>query len=86
LLLAALLYVVGRSQAVLMFEVGSIISLLAGLILLFKGVCALRLMWFPLFFLIFMVPLPATLVIAVTTPLKSAVSAVASSLLYTLGY
>lgn len=33
-----------------------------------------------------MVPLPATLVIAVTTPLKSAVSAVASSLLYTLGY
>lgn len=86
LLLAALLYVDGRSQAVLMFEVGSIISLLAGLILLFKGVCALRLMWFPLFFLIFMVPLPATLVIAVTTPLKSAVSAVASSLLYTLGY
>mgnify|MGYP000862502501 CR=1 FL=1 len=42
--------------------------------------------WFPLFFLIFMVPLPATLVIAVTTPLKSAVSAVASTLLYQLGY
>lgn len=40
----------------------------------------------PTVLLIFMVPLPATLVIAVTTPLKSAVSAVASSLLYTLGY
>ncbi|MFX7980991.1 archaeosortase/exosortase family protein, partial [Acinetobacter baumannii] len=33
-----------------------------------------------------MVPLPATLVVALTTPLKSAVSAVASNLLYSLGY
>lgn len=86
LLFSAMLYVIGRSQAVLMFEVGSVIPLLAGLILLFKGPRGVRLLWFPLFFLIFMVPLPATLVIAVTTPLKSAVSAVASNLLYALGY
>jgi exosortase len=33
-----------------------------------------------------MVPLPATLVISITTPLKSAVSAVASSALYNMGY
>jgi exosortase B len=86
LLLGLLMYVVGRSQAVLFLEVGALIPISAGLLLLFKGRAALRLMWFPLFFLLFMVPLPATLVVAVTTPLKSAVSAVASSLLYQLGY
>lgn len=84
--LGLLMYVVGRSQAVLFLEVGSLIPISAALLLLFKGGAALRLMWFPLFFLLFMVPLPATLVVAVTTPLKSAVSAVASSLLYQLGY
>lgn len=80
------LYVLGRSQDIIMFEVGAQIPLFAGLLLLFKGYRALRLAWFPLFFLLFMVPLPGGLVAAVTTPLKSAVSYVASNLLYALGY
>lgn len=84
--LGLLMFVLGRSQAVALLEVGALIPISAALLLLFKGRAAVRLMWFPLFFLIFMVPLPATLVVAVTTPLKSAVSAVASSLLYQLGY
>lgn len=84
--LAGLLYVLGRSQAILMFEVGSQIPLLIALLLMLKGRAAVRLFAFPLFFLLFMVPLPATLVAAVTTPLKSAVSAVASSLLHAVGY
>jgi len=84
--LSLLIYIVGRSQAVLMLEAGSLIPLLIGLLLMFKGKAALRLYWFPLFFLIFMVPLPQTLVVGVTTPLKTAVSSVASSLLYQLGY
>lgn len=84
--LGLLMFVVGRSQAILFLEVGALIPISAALLLLFKGGAALRLLWFPLFFMIFMVPLPATLVVAVTTPLKSAVSAVASSLLYQLGY
>jgi exosortase B len=86
LALALLMFVLGRSQAVLLLSVGALIPLLVGLLLLIIGPAAVRLLWFPLFFLLFMVPLPATLVIAVTTPLKSAVSAVASSLLYNLGY
>ncbi len=81
-----LLYVFGRSQSILLFEVGSQIPVLIALVLLFKGGTALRLAWFPLFFLLFMVPLPEALVSAVTGPLKSAVSAVASSLLYAAGY
>lgn len=81
-----LLYVFGRSQAIIMFEGASQIAVLAAILLFFKGVPAVKAAWFPLFFLLFMVPLPSILVGAVTGPLKSAVSAVAGSLLYALGY
>ena len=84
--LALLLFVVGGTQDILMFQTGSQIPLLAALLLLFGGWGALRAAWFPLFFLLFMVPLPEALVAAVTAPLKSAVSAVAAQLLHALGY
>ena len=85
-LFAMLMFVAGRSQAVWLLEVGSQIPLLISILLLFKGPAAVRLFIFPLLFMVFMVPLPATWVATVTTPLKSAVSAVASNLLYHLGY
>ena len=85
-LFAMLLFIVGRSQNVLLFEVGSQIPALMALLLIFKGPAALRLCWFPLFFLLFMVPLPATWVAAVTTPLKSVVSAVAAEVLHWMRY
>lgn len=81
-----LLYVLGRTQAVILFEVGSQIAVVAALLLLFSGPRALRLAWFPLFFLIFMIPLPGALVAALTTPLKAAVSYVAEVLMYALHY
>lgn len=83
---ALVLFAFGASQDIVMFRVGSQIPLLAGLILVFLGAGALRAAWFPLFFLLFMVPLPEALVAAVTAPLKSAVSAVASQWLYLIGY
>ncbi len=86
LLFACVLYALGRSQDIIMFAVGSQIVMLVALILIFRGWRALRLTWFPLFFMLFMVPLPEALVAAVTAPLKSAVSAVASNLLYIIGY
>jgi exosortase B len=86
LVLAALMYSFGRSQAIIIFEVGSQILMLAALLLLFRGWAALRLCWFALFFLIFMIPLPGPLVAAVTGPLKAAVSAVAENLLYQAGF
>jgi exosortase B len=86
LVIGLLLYAFGRSQSILMFEVGSQLLVLPALVLLFLGTSALRVVWFPLFFLLFMVPLPEALVGAVTAPLKSAVSAVASELLYAMGY
>jgi exosortase B len=86
LILGGAMYALGRSQFIMVFELFSQIVVLAALILLFSGRRGLRLVWFPLFFLLFMVPLPGTLVAAVTGPLKVAVSAVASTLLYELGY
>ena len=87
LLAAALaLFALGRSQDILMFAIGAQILLIAALMILFIGGAGLRRVWFPLFFLLFMVPLPEALVATLTAPLKSAVSAVASTLLYQLGY
>jgi exosortase B len=86
LLIGALLYAFGRSQDIWIFSIGSQVWVIAGLALLFKGWRGLRLIWFPLFFMLFMVPLPEALVAAVTAPLKSAVSLVASNLLYAAGY
>ncbi len=86
LVLGLVLYALGRSQSFLGAEVGSQLLLLCALTLGFLGTRALRLIWFPLFFLAFMTPLPEALVASVTAPLKSAVSTVSANLLYALGY
>jgi exosortase B len=81
-----LLYSLGRSQDILMFEIGSAIWLLVGLILLERGPAALKAQWFALFFMLFMVPLPGSVVDTVTMPMKMAVSYVAEQVLYAVGY
>jgi len=86
LLVGCLLYVLGRTQDLDTFEVASQIFVLAGIFLWLKGWSAVRLMAFPLFFMIFMVPLPSVLVQVLTVPLKTAVSYVAETLLHTAGY
>lgn len=83
--LSLLLYVLGRSQSVFMFEVGAQLLLVSGLLLFHKGWPSLRVMWFPVFFLVFLVPLPSQVVDAVTGPLKMAVSAVAEEILHYAG-
>ena len=84
--MALLLYALGRSQEIGIFEVGSVIWLLAGLLLLLRGGRALKAQWFALFFMLFMVPLPAQVVDLVTMPMKMAVSYVAETVLYHVGY
>lgn len=81
-----LIYILGRSQDILMFEIGSQILVLAGLLLFARGWACLRAMWFPLFFMIFMVPLPGFFIDAVTLPMKIAVSYVADNVLFWFGY
>lgn len=55
-------------------------------ILLVHGRGALKAAWFPLFFMLFMVPLPETIVQGITMPLKQAVSVVTEWLLHHAGY
>jgi len=77
---------VGRSQTIVALEVVSLPVIAAGLLLLMRGVPGLRLCAFPVFFLLFTVPLPSAWVYAATAPLKLAVSTVATDLLHVIGY
>lgn len=80
------IYVIGRTQQILIFEVGSIIWVLAIVIFLMKGIGAVKALWFPLFFMLFMIPLPGTLVDALTMPMKMAVSYVVEHALFKMNY
>lgn len=81
-----LIYALGRSQEILLFEVGSQIPVLLGALLITLGMRPVRALWFALFFLLFMVPLPGFVVDAATGPLKQHVSEIAEHLLYAMGY
>ena len=86
LLFGLLLYVLGRSQDIFIFDIGSQIPVLIGILLITRGMPALKALWFPLFFIVFMIPLPGFIVDAVTGPLKQHVSELAESILYHAGY
>jgi exosortase B len=85
-LLGLFMHVIGLSQDLLMIDVTSQLLLLSGLLLLYRGWAGLRHMWFPLFFMVFLIPLPGIIVATVTSPLKTAVSYVAEGLLYGAGF
>lgn len=86
LLFGSLLYVIGRSQGVLILDIGSQIPVLVGILLITRGIPAIRALWFPLFFMVFMIPLPGMLVDIVTGPLKQQISELAEMALYSAGY
>ncbi|MGH8547526.1 MAG: exosortase B [Methylococcales bacterium] len=80
------LYLLGRSQEILLFEVGSQIPVFAATLLLMHGFSSLRAARFALFFLIFMLPLPGILIDSLTGPLKQWISYGVEHILYDLGY
>lgn len=86
LITGLLAYAIGRSQIIDSFQVGSLLPILAGILLYMRGTKGLRHFWFPILFLIFMIPLPESLIDMLTGPLKQYVSIVVESLLYHLGY
>jgi len=79
-------YTLGRSQDIPILEVGSQIPVMLGVLLIASGWRALRDAWFPVLFLLFLVPLPGILVDSLTLPLKQSVSVAAEQLLYAAGY
>ncbi len=86
LVLGLLLYALGRSQQIALFEISALAPILAGALLAMRGWPALRSLWFPVLFVAFMVPLPGIFVDAMTGPLKQQVSEIAERLLAAAGY
>lgn len=83
---ALLVYLAGRWLGVFRLELIALMALPAALLLFFKGFAALRRTWFAFFFLVFAIPLPFSLVLTVTGPLKAGVSYVAAQGLAAVGY
>ncbi|MBY0474999.1 MAG: exosortase B [Nitrosomonas sp.] len=86
LIIALTFYIIGGSQQILILEIGSFILVLAAILLIKRGYIALKIMWFPLFFLLFMIPLPGAIVSFFTMPMKMAVSYVAENILFWANY
>jgi exosortase B len=86
LVLGLFLYLFGRMFNASSVEFASQVMVVAALLLLLHGRRALAAAWFAVFYLLFMVPLPGTLVAAVTGPLKHWISILVVDLLYGMGY
>lgn len=83
---ALAMYVLGRSQQIIAFELLSFILTGCVLLLIKRGAAALAVLWFPFFFMLFMVPLPGSVVSMLTMPMKMAVSYVTEHGLFALGF
>lgn len=79
-------YVFGRVFQVSSAEFGSHLFMISGVLLLAKGLSALRVVWFAVAYLVFLIPLPATLIDAMTGVLKQWISAFVETILYAAGY
>lgn len=79
-------YVFGRVFNISSIEFGSHLPIVAALLLLLRGPGALRTAWFPVLYLIFLAPLPGSLVDAVTQPLKHWISVIVVESLHAVGY
>lgn len=81
-----LFYAAGRSQGIYILQLASIPFVCGGVVLIRLGRQGFASLRFPMFFGLFMIPLPGILVDATTGPLKLYISKIATSFLYLLGY
>lgn len=81
-----LLFVFGRSQGVSFLSIVSLIPVLAGTLLALRGKSGLASFWFPLVFIVYLIPLPGAFVGGITSPLKQYISQIAEQILYFSGY
>lgn len=83
--LGAAAYALGRSQEVFQLEAGSQLAIFPGIVLILLGFPSARRLRFVWLFLLFTVPLPGSLVDAVLVPMKEAVSAAVTQLIFHAG-
>lgn len=85
-LIAAAIYIPGRALDIIYFEVGAFILLLIGVVFMLGGLELFKKLMFPLLFMLFMVPLPNSLVGPLANFMKEAVSAVTVNILSWAGF
>jgi exosortase B len=86
LVFGLVLMFLARTQGVLTVEAFSAIPVLVGCVLSLAGWTVLRVLAFPIFFLVFAVPMPDWLIDTATVPLKVFISDVVTQVLYAMGY
>jgi exosortase B len=86
LLPSLLLYIVARAFDFLSVEALAVIGVSIAIAYSFVGLAVLRTLWFPILYLMFLVPLPGWFVDQITAPLKQFVSSSAETLLSSAGY
>ena len=84
--LGVALYLFGRMLNISSVEFLSQMFVAASVVLLVKGRAGLRVVWFPVFYLIFMIPLPGSLLDMLTGSLKQWISAMVVDTLHAVGY
>lgn len=84
--IAAAFYIPGRALDIIYFEVGAFILFLMGIVFMVGGTALFKKLMFPLFFMLFMVPLPNSLVGPLASFMKEAVSAVTVNILSWAGF
>ncbi|WP_271605712.1 exosortase V [Bradyrhizobium sp. CCBAU 11434] len=81
-----LMYLARIEQGLVTIEMASLLPVIVGCILLTAGWPTLRILAFPIGFLIFAVPMPDWLVDAATVPLKVFISNMVTKVLYAAGF
>lgn len=79
-------YAFGRTQEFIRVEMISLWWTSLCVVLICKGRAGLKLTWFAWAFALFMMPIPFSVVLTLTAPLKEAVSALATLILGSVGY
>ena len=86
LLVAVPAYIFGRAFDFISIEVTALLLALLCVAHAYLGIKVVRMMWFPIFYLAFVIPVPGWLLDTVTQPLKIFVSTVVTDGLAELGY
>ena len=83
---ALVLYLSGRMIGVLGIEVFALLATHVILLFAFVGLTGLKALWFPIFYLGFLIPLPYALIALLTQPLKIGISEAATDFLQWFAY
>ena len=80
------LYIFGRAFDFISIETAALLLALVSVAYYYLGPVVIRMLWFPIFYLGFVIPIPGWLLDAVTLPLKHLVSEVVTGTLAWFGY